>query len=225
LKTGAKLAEIPLNLALTDDEVIQRVRNGETALFEIIMRRYNQRLFRLTRAVLRNDTEAEDVIQETYVRAFTHLNQFAGDAKFSTWLTRIAIHESLARLKRYRKIIAFGDEGKLEERMQLVESQTNPEDELMHRQLGQVLESVIDSLPPKYRAVFALRDLQGLSTIETAECLQIGEEAVKTRLFRARALLRKRLDAKLGAGLRKLFQFDGERCDRIVHNVMQRITA
>ncbi len=220
---GAKPAEIASNLALTDDEVISRVRRGETALFEIIMRRYNQRLFRLTRAVLRNDTEAEDVIQETYVRAFTYLHQFAGNAKFSTWLTRIAIHESLARLKRRKRVIAFGEESKLEEGMLVLESRSNPEEELTRRQLGQILESVIDSLPPKYRAVFALRDLQGLSTQETAECLQIGEEAVKTRMFRARALLRKRLDAKLGAGLRKLFQFDGERCDRIVNHVMKRI--
>jgi RNA polymerase sigma-70 factor (ECF subfamily) len=216
-------AEISSNPALTDDEVIGRVLEGETALFEIIMRRYNQRLFRVTRALLRNNSEAEDVVQETYVRAFTHLRQFSGEAKFSTWLTRIAIHESLARLKRFKKVIAFGDESKLEEGMLDLKSRSNQEDEVNQRQLRDILEAVIDSLPPKYRVVFALRDMQGLTTKETAECLKIREEAVKIRMFRARALLQKKIDARLGAGLRKLFQFDGERCDRIVSNVMRRI--
>lgn len=209
--------------ALADEDVIRRVRSGETLLFEIIMRRYNQRLFRVARAILKNDGEAEDVIQETYLRAYSNLQQFAGEAKFSTWLTRITVHECLARIRRNR-LLMVGDHPHLEDRMAQIESRSNPEEELTQRQLGDVLESVIDTLPAKYRIVFALRELQELSTEETARCLQISEEAVKSRLFRARSLLRKKIDSRIGSGIRRLYQFDGQRCDRIVAAVLKRIS-
>jgi RNA polymerase sigma-70 factor (ECF subfamily) len=209
--------------ALADEDVIRRIGAGETLLFEVIMRRYNQRLFRVARAILKNDGEAEDVIQETYLRAYSNLQQFAGEAKFSTWLTRITVHECLARIRRNR-LLMVGDHPHLEDRMAQIESRSNPEEELTQRQLGYVLESVIDTLPAKYRIVFALRELQELSTEETAHCLQISEEAVKSRLFRARSLLRKKIDSRIGSGIRRLYQFDGERCDRIVAAVLKRIS-
>ena len=150
------------------------------------------------------------------------LEQFAGHAKFSTWLTRIAVNESLARLKRAR-LFRIGDPDSMQEETSRVEPGPNPEEELTSRQLKELLQSVIESLPREYRIVFVLRQLQGLSTEETSECLQITEEAVKTRLHRARGLLRRKIDARIGAGIRRLYQFDGQRCDRIVTGVLATI--
>ena len=206
----------------TDEEVIQRIQSGEKSLFEVIMRRHNQRLFRAARAILKNDSEAEDVVQETYLRAYANLHQFAGEAKFSTWLTRIAVHECFARSKRSR-LVRVAENTPVEEQELEGGSQLNPEEELTLRQLGNVLQSVIETLPGKYRVVFALREMEGLSTEETAECLGLSEEAVKSRLFRARSLLRKKIDHRIGASIRRLYQFDGERCDRIVSAVMNAI--
>lgn len=218
----------PLALAqtLSDEELVERIRKGETPLFELVMRRHNQRIYRAARAVVKDDAEAEDVMQEAYVRAFIHLHQFNGDARFSTWLTRIAIHEALARLRRSRRLADFelvSDEESMS-MPPLSPSVPNPEQQAFSRELHSMLESAIEGLPAASRAAFVLRDVEGMSTAEAAECLDISEDALKTRLSRARALLRDDLFARAGAAAVELFSFHARRCDRMVAGVMERIT-
>ncbi len=210
----------------TDEEVVTRVLAGETALFEIIMRRHNQRLYRAARAILRDDAEAEDVMQDAYVRAYQNLQQFAGRAKFSTWLTKIAVYEALARVERRRRIDeldAPDESGKGQ--MRLVSNLPDPEHQLSHNELRNLLEQAILALPDSYRAVLMLRDIEELSTAEAAECLDMTEDNVKVRLHRARGLLRKELYARAGATSSAAFQFMGVRCDRVVRRVFERLSA
>jgi RNA polymerase sigma-70 factor (ECF subfamily) len=203
---------------LSDEEVIARVGRGEVALFEVVMRRYNQRLYRTARAITGDDREAEDVVQEAYVRAYSHLEQFAGRAHFATWLTKITIHEALARLRRRGRFVD------LEEAMPTLSSSTpSPEQRVASKELGKLVEGAVDALPVAYRAVFVLRDVEGLSMAETAASLDIPEQTAKTRLHRARTLLRNHLSAQARAALPGAFQFAGARCDRIVATVLSRI--
>jgi RNA polymerase sigma-70 factor (ECF subfamily) len=205
---------------LPDEEIVERILGGETALFELLMRRHNQRLYRVTRAIVGDDREAEDVTQDAYVRAFEHLDQFAGRATFSTWLTRIAVHEASARLRRRSRLID------IEESMPtLASTAAGPEQRAADHELGEAIEAAVDALPEVYGSVFMLREVEGLSTAETAACLEINEETVKTRLHRARALLRNHITARIGATVRETFQFAGPRCDRTVAVVMARIAG
>lgn len=204
--------------SLSDEEIVARVVSGEAALFEMIMRRYNQRLFRTLRALVPNDSEAEDVLQEAYVHAYHHLAQFEGRAKFSTWLTRIAIHEALARQKRRRRFTSLDD---LEQQPAMADP--TPEETATSTELRGVLQRAIDRMPESLRVVFIMREVDGLDTEETAECLGLSASNVKVRLHRARALLRSRLDGELGAEVRRLHAFDGARCDAIVASVLRRI--
>lgn len=210
---------------MSDEELVRRIRSGDTALFEILMRRYNTRLYRVARAIVRDDAEAEDVMQQAYVNAFTHLDQFADRAKFATWLTKIAVYEALARTRRTkREAIAADDqdaEGTLMDR--LPSPDRTPEAEAYGRELGGMLESAVADLPEAFRTVFMLRDVEGMTTSETAECLGINEDTVKTRLFRARAHLRRDLTTRIGGEAPAAFQFHASRCDRIVNAVMARI--
>ena len=214
---------------LSDEAVVARVLAGETALFEIVMRRYNQRIYRVARSILRDDSEAEDVMQEAYVRAYQHLNQFAGRAKFSTWLTRIAVHEALARLYRRGRFADLSaqdaaDSSAVGDPMNNIPTNTpNPEEQVSSSELRGLLEQAILELPESYRSVLMLRDLEELSTADTAECLQISEENVKVRLHRARTLLRRELYSRTGRALTESFQFHAVRCDRVVRNVFERI--
>ena len=209
---------------LSDEEIVERLRFGEKPLFEILMRRYNQRLFRISRAILGNDSEAEDVMQEAYVRAYTHLHQFDGRAKFATWLTRIAVHEALARVRHRHRLVEIDADSAFDESTMKYKSTTlNPEQELMARTMSIVLETAIDALPPIYRSVFMMREVEGLSTVETAECLTISEDTVKVRLHRARSLLRKDIYAQTGAATASAFQFLGARCDRMVAAVFEKV--
>jgi RNA polymerase sigma-70 factor, ECF subfamily len=211
---------------LSDEEVVERVRAGETAWFEVLMRRYNRRLFRVSRSILGDDAEAEDVMQEAYVRAYMHLDQFDGRAKFATWLTRIAVHEALARLRRRRRVVAIDAFAEPSESLMIPASdKPSPEQEVLIRTLGVILESAINHLPVAYRSVFMLREVEEMSTAETAECLGISTETVKVRLHRARARLRKEITAQTRVATASAFQFDGARCDRIVAVVMERISA
>jgi len=211
--------------SLSDADVVARVRAGETALFEILMRRHNQRLYRVARAMLKDEMEAEDAMQQAYVNAFVHLDQFEERAQFSTWLTRIAVHEALARRRRtnaHASLTTNGDEpGDFMET--LVAPQPDPERQAYATELGRVLESAVDALPNAYRAVFMLREIEGLSTAETAAGLDLGEEAVKTRLHRARAMVRRSLTDRLGAAASSAFQFHADRCDRVVQAVLTEI--
>ncbi|MGH9338575.1 MAG: RNA polymerase sigma factor [Acidobacteriota bacterium] len=213
------------NAALSDEEVVRMVIGGEPALFEIIMRRYNQRLFRVTRSIVTNDLEAEDIVQDAYVRAYEHLNQFEGRARFSTWLTKIAIYEAYARVRRvdYQKVDSISVlEG---QGLDVKSKGRDPEEQTYNGELRMVLEKAFDALSDDYRSVFMLREIEGLSTAETAECLEITEENVKTRLHRARALLQRELYSLAGANGSEAFQFLGARCDRIVARVLERILS
>jgi RNA polymerase sigma-70 factor (ECF subfamily) len=209
----------------TDEEVVARVLAGDTALFEIIMRRYNQRLYRVARAILRDDAEAEDVMQDAYVRAFRHLHQFEGRARFSTWLTRIAVHEALARIRR---------SGRFEDLESLVQSNgesmiashlPSPEQQVSTAELTGLLQEAVLALPDHYRAVLMLRDIEEMSTTDTAAALELSEDNVKVRLHRARALLRRELFARAGANASAAFPFMAMRCDRAVKAVFARIAA
>jgi RNA polymerase sigma-70 factor, ECF subfamily len=205
--------------AISDEQVIQRVRAGEKYLFEIIMRRHNQRLFRVLRALVRDDNEAEEIMQDAYVRAYEHLDQFAGRAKFVTWLTKIAVYEAYRRLKKREKT---ADHDQCMEQL-MASRDRSPEERTFDSEVRTLLEDSIDSLPQEYRAVYMMRDVEELSTAETAECLDISEENVKVRLFRARAMIRRRLFERAGGVSTTAFQFLGARCDRVVRNVLSRI--
>jgi RNA polymerase sigma-70 factor (ECF subfamily) len=218
-----------LNLAVwdgtADEDVVKRVLAGETALYEILMRRYNQRLYRVARSILRNDVDAEDVMQEAYVRAYQHLDQFAGESKFSTWLTKIAVYEALRRSRRQGRMETLDSvlDSDRHVMARMTSDTPDPERQAYDHELKVVLEGAIDSLPEIYRPVFILRSVEGLSVAETAACLDIGAEAVKTRLHRARFLLRKDLQRRAGAVTAQTFAFHLSRCDRVVEAVFRRI--
>lgn len=210
---------------LSDEEVVVRVLAGETGMFEVVMRRHNQRLYSVARAILRNDGEAEDVMQDAYVGAYEHLNQFAGRAKFSTWLTRIAVHEALARQRRgnrYQELEPMS-ERKGDPMDRFASLTPNPEQQASNSEIRRLLEEAVDSLPDNYRAVFMLRDIEEMSTTDAADVLEITEENVKVRLHRARALLRKSLYVRAGMEKKEVFNFHAVRCDRVVKNVFERI--
>jgi RNA polymerase sigma-70 factor (ECF subfamily) len=210
----------------TDQQVIDEVKAGNTALYEIIMRRYNQRLYRVALSILRDPAEAEDVMQDAYVRAYQHLEQFAGHAAFSTWLTRIAINEALRRLKlrqRDQQMTEF--EADEEESMDAMEPSPDPEQRASVMELGRLLEEAVLELPGQYRSVIMLRDIEELSTAETAAALELTEENVKIRLHRGRAMMRDRLYARVGSQVKAAFPFMGFRCDRVVWEVLSRLHA
>lgn len=197
---------------------------GQVEVFEVLMRRYNQRVYRLARAVIRSDSEAEDVAQETWVRAYAHLDQFGGRAAFSTWLSRIAIHGAWARARRGRRFETIEPDPRDEGRdSKQASAGPDPEETAFGREVRSLLEVAVEALPEKYRTVFVLRQIEGLSTAETAECLELSEDAVKTRLRRARAALQQKLLAEAGAGIGRAFPFLGNRCDRTVQVVLARI--
>jgi RNA polymerase sigma-70 factor, ECF subfamily len=209
----------------TDQQVIDRVKTGDTALYEVIMRRYNQRLYRITRAILHDDAETEDAIQDAYVLAYQHLDQFAGRAAFSTWLTRIAVHEALRRLRLRRRSPQLENSDCDEEGpMTAVEPSPDPEQRASLEELRQVLEQAVLELPDAYRSVVMLRDVEELSTAETAAVLELTEQNVKVRLHRGHAMMRDRFLALVGSSGRDAFQFMGSRCDRVVHDVFARLS-
>jgi RNA polymerase sigma-70 factor (ECF subfamily) len=209
---------------LSDEEVVSRILKGEITLFEVIMRRYNQRLYRVARAILRNDGDAEDVVQDAYVRAYEHLAQFAGKAAFSTWLTRIAVHEALARKRRSGRLEELEAVQNKDARSSILKASVpNPESESAQHQTRQLLEEAIEALPSDYRTVVVMRDVEEMNVAETATILEVSEALVKTRLHRAHAMLRKQLYARAQGRVADLYPFLGARCDRIVEVVLARI--
>ena len=225
MTTGTSSAVALEKAELSDAEVIQQVLDGNTALFELLMRRYNERVYRAARAIVRDELETEDVMQQAYVNAFTHLRQFNGSAQFSTWLTRIAINESLARVRRQGRYEAFDDELSHVESFMSRSPSENPERQAFTSELRELLESAIDTLPDGMREVFVLRDVEGLSTLEVAECLGVTEDVVKTRLSRGRAALRRVILERTGATTPEAFRFYRPRCDRVVAAVLARIAG
>ena len=208
-------AAVPATPVLTDKEIVHRVSRGDVQMFEVLMRRHNQRLYRAVRAILQDDAEAEDVVQQAYLNAYRHLDQFDGRAQFSTWLTRIAVYEALARRRRVRGTPTTSEHGLAET---AASPSPDPERQAYVKELSVLMESALAGLPDRYRSVFMLREVDGLSTAETARHLRISEATVKTRLHRAKGLLQRRLHAVTPAGA---FSFDGARCDRLVAGVMR----
>jgi RNA polymerase sigma-70 factor, ECF subfamily len=208
----------------SDESVVARVLAGEVDLYEVIMRRYNRRLFRVARAILREDAEAEDVMQDAYVRAYEHLAQFQGASAFATWLTRIAVHEALARLRRRNRSASLEDEV-ADEDERMATKERNAEQRTHDHELRSVLEDAVDALPPAFRTVFVLRAVEEMSTVEVAAALGIPEDTVKTRLHRARGLLQKSITARIDATAREAYVFQRPRCNRVVEQVLLRIRA
>jgi RNA polymerase sigma-70 factor (ECF subfamily) len=210
----------------TDKEVVKRVLYGEIVLFELLMRRHNQRIYRAVRSILRDDSETEDVMQETYLRAYEHLAQFEGRARFSTWLTRIAVNESIKRLALRGRLDPLEIETPEREGETMSLFQQNPpspESNVSLSETAAMLEKAIIALPDRYRAVVMLRDLEEMSTGETAEALSLSESNVKVRLHRAHELLRDELMAMAKSASPLAFGFGSRRCDRMVQAVLNRL--
>jgi RNA polymerase sigma-70 factor (ECF subfamily) len=219
----AALLEQARNEEWTDEQVVTRVLAGETALYELLMRRHNQRLYRIARAILRDDAEAEDVMQDAYVRAYQNLASFEGRAQFVTWLTRIAVHEALARCRKRSRFQSLdsSDPSHGDPMNSATSLDRSPEEETYDRELSAVLEKAVLSLSDEHRLVFMLRDVEGMSTEETAQCLNLTQENVKVRLHRAHAKLRRQLLATVGPTAAQCFQFHARRCDRVVNGVFK----
>jgi RNA polymerase sigma-70 factor (ECF subfamily) len=211
-----------------DTELVRRALGRDEAAVRAIITANNRRLYRLARGILRNDSEAEDVVQETYVRAFTHLADFRGDSSLATWLSRIAMNEALGRLRRRRPGVEWSSlpEGTLEAQIiqfPLSSAASDPEKSMAQREIQHVVEHAIDELPEAFRLVFITRVVEGMNVEETAEILKIRPETVKTRLHRARALLRDNVEKKIGPVVMEAFPFAGRRCERLTDVVLRRL--
>jgi RNA polymerase sigma-70 factor, ECF subfamily len=210
-----------------DAELVARARNRDEAAIRSIIQTNNRRLYRLARGILRNDSEAEDVVQETYVRAFTHLDSFRGDSSLATWLSRIAINEALGRLRRQRPGVEWTTlpPGVLE--AQIIQfplaATADPEKTMAQREIQQVVEHAIDDLPEAFRIVFITRVIEGMNVEETAEILGLKPQTVKTRLHRARTMLRDNVEKKIGPVVMEAFPFAGKRCERLTDAVLKRL--
>lgn len=218
--------------AFDDAMLVDQARSGREKAVRVLIRRHNRLLFRLVRGFVRDDAEAEDIVQETYVRAFTGLAAFCGEAAFSTWLSRIAINEALGRLRKRRLVVDLdtldrlgGPSGGDNVIMFPISPAPppGPEAETARSEIRAALERAVDTLPASYRAVFILRDVEGLSTEDTALHLSIRSETVKTRLHRARRLMQNALRKEFSEGFADLFPFDGERCTDMAERVVQRL--
>lgn len=215
---------------LLDSAIVRRVQAGERALFELLIRRHNQRVYRVVRAVVKDEADVEDVMQQAYINAFTHLDQFEERSQFSTWLTRIALNEAFRRRKTMRwaesRAGTPSDRGKdLGEFMDTLTSpHADPERLAYAQELQRLLETAVDTLPETYRTVFMLRDIEGLSTSETGEGLGLSEAVVKTRLHRARGMIRRAVTYQIGEVAAGAFQFEAPRCDRVVAAVFEKLS-
>ena len=219
-----------LDARMPDAELVQHVAAGNHDAFRLLMRRNNQTLFRTARSILRDDAEAEDAVQDAYLQAFRSIGNFRGESKLSTWLVRIVANESIARLrkrKRMANVIAFDGESaepvEQEAAAAAEAAPIEPEREAMRGETRKLIEAQIDRLPEAFRTVFVLRAIEEMSVEETAQSLGIPEATVRTRFFRARGLLREGLSRQIDVAMDQAFSFAGERCDRIVANVMARV--
>ena len=211
----------------SDAELVHRALARDEAAVRAIMQANNRRLYRLARGILRNDAEAEDVVQDTYVRAFTHLEQFRGESSLSTWLSRIAMNEALGRLRRQRPGVEWSELERSAPQAQIIPfplaSSDDPEKSMAQREIQHVVERAIDELPEPFRLVFITRVIEGMNVEETAEILGLKPETVKTRLHRARNLLRDNVERKIGPVVMEAFPFAGKRCERLTEAVLKRL--
>lgn len=205
-----------MTITLSDEALVLKILNGEKHLYETLMRKFNQQLYRIAMSIVNDDREAEDIMQITYLNAYRNLASFTHQSSFNTWLTRILINESLLHRKRNLKL-----------KKTLMESEYNdqhtetPLDNLMNKELKIILEKAVATLPEKYRIVFMMREVQGMSTSETMDALDLGESNVKIRLARAKEMLRGELSSYWQPG--QLYEFNLVRCDVIVNHVMAKI--
>jgi RNA polymerase sigma factor (sigma-70 family) len=215
--------------AADDLQLVARIAGGDQEAFETLMRRYNGKLFRVARAILKDDADAEDALQDAYLDAYRHIGDFRGGAQLGTWLTRITINQALMRVRRQkhdRVVIPFADPdgtgtptGAAEAEM-ADETSEPPPRAALRAEIRALIERRIDELPVAFRVVFVMRDVEDMSVEQTAECLSIPSATVRTRLFRARALLRDALARDIDAATIDVFGFAGDRCDRIVAHVL-----
>ena len=224
--TVMKSAPAPQAATGADDlELVRRALARDGSAFRTIMERYNRRLYRIARGILRNDTEAEDVVQEAYVDAFAHLQDFRGESSLATWLSRITINEALGRLRRDRPAVdlAVAEARPEAQIIQFPQTGADPERTMAQRQILQLVERATDNLPEMFRIVFVTRVIEGMSVEETADLLGLRPETVKTRLHRARRLVREQLDKQIGPVMMDAFPFAGRRCQRVTTAVMRRL--
>ena len=225
------LAVEPLPLSgLSDRELAARIARGDRGAFTIVMRRHNRLLYRTARAILRDDTDAEDALQDAYLKAYAGIGTFAGDSRLSTWLVRIVVNEALGRLrqrKRDQTVVPFSPSrerpSESEEDMVPGRPEETPENMTLRAEMRRLLERSIDELPVAFRTVFILREVEEMTVEEIALALQIPSGTVRTRLFRAKSLLRQSLAREMELNLDALFEFAGARCDRIVDNVLKKL--
>lgn len=210
-----------------ETELVERARARDADAFRTIMQTYNRRLYRIARSILRNDSDAEDVVQEAYVRAFTHLENFRGDSSLATWLSRIAMNEALGRLRLRRPTADLAHHESRGPEAEIIQfphtARSDPEKTMAQRELLQLVEQATDKLPEAYRTVFIARVIEGMSVEDTAELLGVRRETVKTRLHRARRLVREQLETQIGPVLMDAFPFAGKRCERVTEIVMRRL--
>ena len=221
----------PLDLVTLDDvALVQLARQRNADAFRIIMQRNNQRLYRVARSVVQDDSEAEDVVQQAYVNAFGSLGSFRGDSSLPTWLTRITLNEALGRLRRQRPLVdlevldadsATGTSQVIP--FPLMSESADPERAAAQSQIRHLIERAIDDLPEIFRVVFVMRDVEDMSIEETADFLGLPPATVKTRLHRARRQLRRALDEKVASTLTEAFPFDGKRCQQTADKVVERL--
>lgn len=219
--TGRIKKEDPTH-TLSDQVVVEKVLKGETELFEILMRRYNELLYRTIRSYLNREVDVEDTMQDTYVKAFQKLYQFKNEAMFSTWLVRIGINEALQRKrksKKYRTIDITADSGVI----QIADTSImNPESNTIHRESTAFIEKAIDALPTKYKVVYMLREVQGMDVSEISKSLELSNSNVKVRLHRARNMMKEYIFKRTNT--RSVFEFGNHKCDSVVEKVMGRIS-
>ncbi len=209
--------------ALDDATVVRRVLAGEAELFEVLLRRHDPRVYRTVRSILRDEDEAEDAMQAAWVRAYQHLGEWAGASSLSTWLVRIAVNEALGRLRKRARVVSIDGEDWGGDVMDA--RAEDPEERAAASEAVRLLERAVDGLPAPYRTVFVLREIEQLSTADTAAALGLGEDAVKVRLHRARGMLRRALGDAIGRAAKEAFPFLAPRCNRLVERVMSAIAG
>jgi RNA polymerase sigma-70 factor (ECF subfamily) len=220
--------QLPAALAPTDAELVGRARQGSEEAFSLLMRRNNRRLYRLARSILKDEGEAEEAVQEGYLRAFTHFEGFKGDATVGAWLARIVVNEALGRLRQRRPTVdlsAVADKLTASGGVPISLAGGSPEQTAARREIGRLIERAVDDLPPAFRATFMMRTVEQLSIAETAACLGIPEETVKSRLHRANRQLREALRGELSSLIDDVFPFAGARCDGLMQRVLARLAG
>jgi RNA polymerase sigma-70 factor, ECF subfamily len=229
--THAQLGTEPVPQGPDDAALAARVRSGDAAAFELLMRRYNQRLYRLARSMLRDGAGAEDAVQDAYLAAYQAMGTYRAQASLATWLSRVVVNQCLVRLRRQVRrdnivpMVPLGGPGEQELPAMPADDKDTPDRALVRAELRAVLERKLDELPEAFRTVFVLRSVEELSVEETARTLNLPETTVRSRHFRARSMLRESLAQDIDVAERDVFSFAGARCDRIVANVLRKLDS